>query len=252
MAFASDDDRRKAYDLFAKMTWSGRETCGYTQELMGYSKTVKDFSSLTEYTTREAYDGAKKSIAVTTILVYVSIGGSLALISTALAQRAGIFQYDGGALEYVLIGTILAVVAYGLYAMKRSLSSAIRLYEGNIETFETPDELIAAMDADSSQEKADDANAEQDDIDALAALIERAGDTGSEPAATSSQTAPSPSTVEEDGESNEKPDGDETKDAADGVTGGGAIEGTETPVAKPDGMEPDGTDAADKGEAGTE
>lgn len=219
MAFASDDDRRKAYDLFAKMTWSGREACGYTQELMGYSKTVKDFSSLTEYTTREAYDGARKSIAVTTVLVYVSIGGSLALISTALAQRAGIFQYDGGALEYVLIGTILAVVAYGLYAMKRSLSSAIRLYEGNIEAFETPDELIAAMDADSSQEKADDANAEQSDIDALAALIEKAGDTGSEPAAVSLQTAPSPSTVEEGGESTEKPDG---------------------------------TDAADKGEAGTE
>ena len=190
MAFASDDDRRRAYDLFAKMTWSGREACGYTQELMGYSKTVKDFSSLTEYTTREAYDGARKSIAVTTILVYVSIGGSLALISTALAQRAGIFQYDGGALEYVLIGTILAVVAYGLYAMKRSLSSAIRLYEGNTGVFETPDELIAAMDADSSQEKADDADAEQGDIDALAALIEKVGDTGSEPTATSQEAAP--------------------------------------------------------------
>lgn len=252
MAFASDDDRRKAYDLFAKMTWSGREVCGYTQELMGYSKTVKDFSSLTEYTTRDAYDGAKKSIAVTTILVYVSIGGSLALISTALAQRAGIFQYDGGALEYVLIGTILAVVAYGLYAMKRSLSSAIRLYEGNIDAFETPDELIAAMDADSSQEKADDTNAEQGDIDALAALIEKAGDTGSEPTATSPQITPSPSTVEKGGEPTEKSDGDGTEDAADGGTEGGETTETETPVAKPDGMKPDGTDAADKGEADAE
>lgn len=217
MAFANDNDRRKAYDLFSKMTWSGREACGYTQELMGYSKTVKDFSSLTEYTTREAYDGAKKSIAVTTVLVYVSIGGSLALISTALAQRAGIFQYDGGSLEYVLIGTILAVIAYGLYAMKRSLSSAIRLYERNIEAFETPDELIAAMDADSSQEKADDADAEQGDIDALTALIEKAGDTGSEPAATSQEAAPSPSTVKKGGESNEKPDGDGTEGTADDV-----------------------------------
>lgn len=252
MAFASDDDRRKAYDLFAKMTWSGREACGYTQELMGYSKTVKDFSSLTEYTTREAYDGAKKSIAVTTVLVYVSIGGSLALVSTALAQRAGIFQYDGGALEYVLIGTILAVVAYGLYAMKRSLSSAIRLYEGNIDAFETPDELIAAMDADSSQEKAYDANAEQGDIDALASLIEKAGDTGSEPTAASPQTATSPSTVEEGGESNEKPDGDETKGTADGVVGDGAVDGTETPATEPDGMEPDGKDTARKGEADAE
>lgn len=247
MAFASDDDRRKAYDLFAKMTWSVREACGYTQELMGYSKTVKDFSSLTEYTTREAYDGARKSIAVTTVLVYVSIGGSLALISTALAQRAGIFQYDGGSLEYVLIGTILAVVAYGLYAMKRSLSSAIRLYEGNIEAFETPDELIAAMDADSSQEKADDADAEQGDIDALAALIEKAGDTGSEPAATSPQTDPSPSVVKKSGESTEKRDGDETEGAADSTAEGGATAGTETPVAKPDGK-----GAARKGEAGTE
>lgn len=247
MAFASDDDRRKAYDLFAKMTWSGREVCGYTQELMGYSKTVKDFSSLTEYTTREAYDGAKKSIAVTTVLVYVSIGGSLALISTALAQRAGIFQYDGGSLEYVLIGTILAVIAYGLYAMKRSLSSAIRLYEGNIEAFETPDELIAAMEADSSQEKTDDTNAEQGDIDALSALIEKAGDTESEPAATSQQIAPSPSVVEEGGESTEKRDGDETEGAADDVAGGGATAGTETPVAKPDGK-----NAARKCEADTE
>lgn len=252
MAFANDDDRRKAYDIFAKMTWSGREACGYTQELMGYSKTVKDFSSLTEYTTREAYDGAKKSIAVTTVLVYVSIGGSLALISTALAQRAGIFQYDGGSLEYVLIGTILAVIAYGLYAMKRSLSSAIRLYEGNIEAFETPDELIAAMDADSSQKKADDADAEQGDIDALAALIERAGDTESEPPATSQEAAPSPSTVEKGGESNEKPDWDVTEGTADDVAEDGATTETETPVAEPDGMEPDGTDAADKGEAGTE
>ena len=217
MAFANDDDRRKAYDIFAKMTWSGREVCGYTQELMGYSKTVKDFSSLTEYTTREAYDGAKKSIAVTTVLVYVSIGGARALISTALAQRAGIFQYDGGSLEYVLIGTILAVIAYGLYVMKRSLSSAIRLYEGNVEAFETPDELIAAMDADSSQEKADDADAEQGDIDALAALIEKAGDTGSEPAAVSPQTVTYPSTVEKGGESNEKPDGDGTEGTADDV-----------------------------------
>lgn len=247
MAFASDDDRRKAYDLFAKMTWSGREACGYTQELMGYSKTVKDFSSLTEYTTREAYDGAKKSIAVTTVLVYVSIGGSLALISTALAQRAGIFQYDGGSLEYVLIGTILAVIAYGLYAMKRSLSSAIRLYEGNVEAFKTPDELIAAMDADSSQEKADDANAEQGDIDALTALIEKAGDTGSEPAATSQEAAHSPSTVEEGGESVDKPDGDETKGAADGVAGGGATAGTETPVAESDGKNP-----TRRGESGAE
>lgn len=248
MAFASDDDRRKAYDLFAKMTWSGREACGYTQELMGYSKTVKDFSSLTEYTTREAYDGAKKSIAVTTVLVYVSIGGSLALISMALAQRAGIFQYDGGALEYVLIGTILAVVAYGLYAMKRSLSSAIRLYEGNVEAFETPDELIAAMSMDSASGKVDAINAEHSDIDALAALIEKAGDTGSEPTATSPQITSSPSTVEKGGESTDKPDGDGTKGAADGMAGGGAAEGTaKTPVA-----EPDGTDAADKGEAGTE
>lgn len=246
MAFASDDDRRKAYDLFAKMAWSGREACGYTQELMRYSKTVKDFSSLTEYTTRDAYDGAKKSIAVTTVLVYVSIGGSLALISTALAQRAGIFQYDGGSLEYVLIGTILAVVAYGLYAMKRSLSSAIRLYEGNVEAFETPDELIAAMDADSSQEKADDADAEQGDIDALATLIEKAGDTGSEPIAASPQTAPSPSVVKESGESTEKRDGDETEGAADGEETDGAAEGTETPVA-----EPDGKDAARKVEAST-
>ena len=238
MAFASDDDRRKAYDLFAKMTWSGREACGYTQELMGYSKTVNDFSTLTEYTTREAYDGAKKSIAVTTVLVYVSIGGSLALISTALAQRAGIFQYDGGALEYVLIGTILAVVAYGLYAMKRSLSSAIRLYEGNIDAFETPDELIAAMNADSSQEKANDVNAEQGDIDALASLIEKAGDTGSELAATSQEAVPSPSAVEEGGEPTEKPDGDETEGAADGVAGGGATEGTtETPVTEPGGKD---------------
>lgn len=252
MAFASDDDRRKAYDLFAKMAWSGREACGYTQELMGYSKTVKDFSSLTEYTTSDAYDGARKSIAVTTVLVYVSIGGSLALISTALAQRAGIFQYDGGTLEYVLIGTILAVVAYGLYAMKRSLSSAIRLYEGNIDAFETPDELIAAMDADSSQEKADGADAEQGDIDALTALIEKAGDTESETATTSRETAPSPSTVEKGGEPTDKPDGDETKGTADGVSEGGATEGTETPVAESDGKEPDGTDAADKGEAGAE
>lgn len=252
MAFASDDDRRKAYDLFAKMTWSGREACGYTQELMGYSKTVKDFSSLTEYTTREAYDGAKKSIAVTTVLVYVSIGGAIALISTALAQRAGIFQYDGGSLEYVLIGTILAVIAYGLYAMKRSLSSAIRLYEGNVEAFETPDELIAAMDADSSQEKADGANAEQGDIDALAALIEKAGDTGSEPAATSQEASPSPSTVEEGGESTEKSNGDGAEDAADGVAEGGATARTETSVTEPDGMKLDGTDAADKGEVGTE
>ena len=247
MAFANDDDRRKAYDIFAKMTWSGREVCGYTQELMGYSKTVKDFSSLTEYTTREAYDGAKKSIAVTTVLVYVSIGGALALISTALAQRAGIFQYDGGSLEYVLIGTILAVIAYGLYAMKRSLLSAIRLYEGNVEAFETPDELIAAMDADSSQEKADGANAEQGNIDALAALIEKASDIGSEPAAVSPQTVISPSTVEEGGEPTEKSDGDGTEGTADDVTGGGAIDGTEMPA-----TEPDGTDAADKGKAGTE
>ena len=246
MAFASDDDRRKAYDLFAKMAWSGREACGYTQELMRYSKTVKDFSSLTEYTTRDAYDGAKKSIAVTTVLVYVSIGGSLALISTALAQRAGIFQYDGGSLEYVLIGTILAVVAYGLYAMKRSLSSAIRLYEGNVEAFEKPDELIAAMDADSSQEKADDANAEQGDIDALAALIEKAGDTEIEPPATSQEAAHFPSAVEEGGESIEKPDGNETEGAADGEETDGAAEGTETPVA-----EPDGKDAARKVEAST-
>ena len=246
MAFASDDDRRKAYDLFAKMAWSGREACGYTQELMRYSKTVKDFSSLTEYTTRDAYDGAKKSIAVTTVLVYVSIGGSLALISTALAQRAGIFQYDGGSLEYVLIGTILAVVAYGLYAMKRSLSSAIRLYEGNVEAFETPDELIAAMDADSSQEKADDANAEQGDIDALSALIEKAGDTEIEPPATSQEAAHFPSAVEEGGESIEKPDGNETEGAADGEETDGAAEGTETPVA-----EPDGKDAARKVEAST-
>lgn len=252
MAFASDDDRRKAYDLFAKMTWSGREACGYTQELMGYSKTVKDFSSLTEYTTRDAYDGARKSIAVTTVLVYVSIGGSLALISTALAQRAGIFQYDGGSLEYVLIGTILAVVAYGLYAMKRSLSSAIRLYEGNVEAFETPDELIAAMDADSSQEKADDANAEQGDIDALAALIEKAGDTEIEPPATSQEAAHFPSAVEEGGETIEKRDGDETEGAAGGVAGNGAVDGTETPATEPDGMKPDGTDAADKGEADAE
>lgn len=252
MAFASNGDRRKAYDLFAKMTWSGREACGYTQELMGYSKTVKDFSSLTEYTTGEAYDGARKSIAVTTVLVYVSIGGSLALISTALAQRAGIFQYDGCVLEYVLIGTILAVVAYGLYAMKRSLSSAIRLYEGNIEAFETPDELIAAMDADSSPEKANGTDAEQGDIDALAALIEKAGDTGSEPAAVSPQTAPSPSTVEKGGEPHEKTDGDETKGAANGVVENGAVDGTETPATEPDGMEPDGKDAADKGEAGAE
>lgn len=248
MAFASDDDRRKAYDLFAKMTWSGREACGYTQELMGYSKTVKDFSSLTEYTTRDAYDGAKKSIAVTTVLVYVSIGGSLALISTALAQRAGIFQYDGGALEYVLIGTILAVVAYGLYAMKRSLSSAIRLYEGNIETFETPDELIAAMDADSSPEKVDGADAEQGDIDALSALIEKACDTVSEPTMISPQTAPSPSIVKESGETTEKQDGNETEGAAEGEAADGATEGTaETPVA-----ELDGTNAADKGEADAE
>lgn len=247
MAFASDDDRRKAYDLFAKMTWSGREACGYTQELMGYSKTVKDFSSLTEYTTREAYDGAKKSIAVTTILVYVSIGGSLALISTALAQRAGIFQYDGGALEYVLIGTILAVVAYGLYAMKRSLSSAIRLYEGNIETFETPDELIAAMDADSSQEKADDANAEQGDIDALAALIEKASDAESAPSKTSEQITVSPSVVEKGWESTGKRDGNETEGAAEGEAADGATAGIETPVAKQNGK-----DAARKGEADAE
>lgn len=247
MAFANDDDRRKAYDLFAKMTWSGREACGYTQELMRYSKTVKDFSSLTEYTTRDAYDGAKKSIAVTTVLVYVSIGGALALISTALAQRAGIFQYDGSSLEYVLIGTILAVIAYGLYAMKRSLSSAIRLYEGNVEAFETPDELIAAMDADSSQEKADDVNAEQGDIDALTALIEKADDTESEPPATSHEAALSPSTVEKGGESNEKPDGDETEGAADGVAEGGATAGTETPVAESDGKNP-----ARRGESGAE
>lgn len=247
MAFASDDDKRKAYDLFAKMTWGGREVCGYTQELMGYSKTIKDFSSLTEYTTREAYDGAKKSIAVTTILVYVSIGGSLALISTALAQRAGIFQYDGGSLEYVLIGTILAVIAYGLYAMKRSLSSAIRLYEENIEAFETPDELIAAMDADSSQEKVDDADAEQDDIDALTALIGKAAGAGSEPVEPTSQNIPSPSPVEEGGESTEKQDGDETECAADGAAGGGATDGTETSVA-----EPDGKDAARRVEADTE
>lgn len=247
MAFASDDDRRKAYDLFAKMTWSGREACGYTQELMEYSKTIKDFSSLTEYTTREAYDGARKSIAVTTVLVYVSIGGSLALISTALAQRAGIFQYDGGALEYVLIGTILAVVAYGLYAMKRSLASAIRLYEGNIEAFETPDELIAAMSMDSASDKADAINAEQEGIDALAALIGKAAGTGSEPTATSRETITSPSTVEESGESTEKRDGDETEDAAEGEETDGATEGTETPVAKPDGK-----GAARKGEAGTE
>lgn len=237
MAFANDDDRRKAYDIFAKMTWSGREVCGYTQELMGYSKTVKDFSSLTEYTTREAYDGAKKSIAVTTVLVYVSIGGALALISTALAQRAGIFQYDGGSLEYVLIGTILAVIAYGLYAMKRSLLSAIRLYEGNVEAFETPDELIAVMDADSSQEKADDANAEQGNIDALAALIEKASDIGIEPAAVSPQTVISPSAVKKGGESHENPGGNETKGAADGVAGNGETEGTETSVAEPDGKD---------------
>ena len=208
---------------------------------------MKDFSSLTEYTTREAYDGARKSIAVTTVLVYVSIGGSLALISTALAQRAGIFQYDGGTLEYVLIGTILAVVAYGLYAMKRSLSSAIRLYETNIEAFETPDELIAAMSMDSASDKTDAINAEQGDIDALAALIERAGDTGSEPATTSPQIAPSPSVVEEGGESTEKRDGDETGGAAGGVSGSVATDGTETPVAKSDGK-----DAADRGEAGAE
>lgn len=247
MAFASDDDRRKAYDLFAKMTWSGREACGYTQELMGYSKTIKDFSSLTEYTTREAYDGARKSIAVTTVLVYVSIGGSLALISTALAQRAGIFQYDGGSLEYVLIGTILAVIAYGLYAMKRSLSSAIRLYEANIEAFETPDELIAAMSMDSASGRVDAINAEQEGIDALAALIEKAGTTGSEPTAASRETTPSPSPVEEGGESTEKRDGDETEGAADDAAGGGETEGTDTPIA-----EPGGKGAARKGEAGTE
>lgn len=247
MAFASDDDRRKAYDLFAKMAWSGREACGYTQELMRYSKTVKDFSSLTEYTTRDAYDGAKKSIAVTTVLVYVSIGGSLALISTALAQRAGIFQYDGGALEYVLIGTILAVVAYGLYAMKRSLSSAIRLYEGNIEAFETPDELIAAMSRDSASDKVDAINAEQEGIDALTALIGKAAEASSEQVEPTPQTAPSPSIVKKGGESTENLDRDETEGAADGVAGGGATAGTETPVAKPDEK-----DAARKGEAGTE
>lgn len=237
MAFANGDDRRKAYDLFAKMTWSGREACGYTQELMRYSKTIKDFSSLTEYTTREAYDGARKSIAVTTVLVYVSIGGSLALISTALAQRAGIFQYDGGSLEYVLIGTILAVVAYGLYAMKRSLSSAIRLYETNIGAFETPDELIAAMSMDSASSKVNAINAEQEGIDALAALIEKAGATGSEPTATSRGTAPSPSVAEEGGESAEKPDGDGTEGTAGGVSGSGETDGTETPAAEPDGKD---------------
>lgn len=237
MAFASDGDRQKAYDLFAKMTWSGREACGYTQELMGYSKTVEDFSSLTEYTTREAYDGARKSIAVTTVLVYVSIGGSLALISTALAQRAGIFQYDGGALEYVLIGTILAVVAYGLYAMKRSFSSAIRIYEANIEAFETPDELIAAMSMDSASGKTDAINAEHEDIDALAALIGKAADTGSKPVEPALQSAPSPSPVEEGGASPEKPDGDETEDAAKGAAGDGATEGTETDAVKPDGKD---------------
>lgn len=247
MAFASDDDRRKAYDLFAKMTWSGRETCGYTQELMGYSKTIKDFSSLTEYTTRDAYDGAKKSIAVTTVLVYVSIGGSLALISTALAQRAGIFQYDGGALEYVLIGTILAVVAYGLYAMKRSLLSAIRLYEANIETFETPDELITAMSRDSASDKVDAINAEQEGIDALTVLIGKAAEAGSEQVELTPQTALSPSVVEESGESTEKRDGDETEDAAECEETDGATEGTETPVARSDGK-----GAARKGEAGTE
>ena len=131
--------------------------------------------------------------------------------------------------------------------MKRSLSSAIRLYEGNIEAFETPDELIAAMNADSSSEKSDGADAEQDDIDALAALIERAGDTESEPAATSSQTAPSPSVVKKSGESTEKRDGDETEGAADSTAEGWATAGTETPVVKPDGK-----NTARKGEAGTE
>lgn len=145
MAFANSTDRQKAYDLFSQMTWNDREACGYTQPLMSYSNMPKDISSITEYTTRKAYDGAKKSITVTTILMYVSIGGALALVSTALAQRACLLPWDGNALEYVLFGTILAIIAYMIYALKRSFSTTIRIYEENIKIFETPDELIERM-----------------------------------------------------------------------------------------------------------
>ena len=65
----------------------------------------------------------------------------------------------------------------------------------------------------------------------------KAGDTGSEPAATSQEAAPSPSTVEEGGEPTEKSGGNKTEGAADGVAGNGETEGTETSVAEPDGKD---------------
>ena len=175
MAFANNADRQKAYDLFSQMTWNDREACGYTQPLMSYSNMSKDISSITEYTTRKAYDGAKKSITVTTILMYVSIGGALALVSTALAQRACLLPWDGNALEYVLFGTILAIIAYMIYALKRSFSTTIRIYEENIKIFETPDELIERMSKhvdDVEEQKAE--KEEHTEIDELNALIAKA------------------------------------------------------------------------------
>jgi len=175
MSFTDKSAQQRAYDLFSKMQWNDREECGYTQPLMSYSHTIKDISSVTEYTTRKAYDGARKSITVTTILMYVAIGGALALISTALAQRACLLPWDGNALEYVLLGTLLAIIAYMVYAVKRSFSSTIRMYEENIKTFETPDELVEKMKkhaTDSCEQQA--VKKEQAEIDELASLIANA------------------------------------------------------------------------------
>lgn len=178
MSFTDKNAQQRAYDLFSKMPWSDRETCGYTQPLMSYSHTIKDISSLTEYTTRKAYDGARKSITVAAILMYVAIGGTMALISTALAQRACLLPWDGNALEYVLLGTLLAIVAYMIYAVKRSFSSTIRMYEENINTFETPDELIERMRKHApdscEQQVVKDERAEIDELTALIANANRA------------------------------------------------------------------------------
>lgn len=173
MDFKNDDDRKRAYDIFAGMTWNDREQCGYTQPLMRYSHIMQDISSITEYTTRKAYDGAKKSMTITTILMYVAIGGALALVSTALAQSSGILPWDGNALEYVLIGTLLAIVSYMLYALKRAFASTISLYESNVKEFETPSELTARMrnDVKSDSNEAKVEKEEHEEIDELKSLI---------------------------------------------------------------------------------
>lgn len=173
MDFKNDDDRKRAYDIFAGMTWNDREQCGYTQPLMRYSHIMQDISSITEYTTRKAYDGAKKSMTITMILMYVAIGGALALVSTALAQSSGILPWDGNALEYVLIGTLLAIVSYMLYALKRAFASTLSIYESNVKEFETPSELTARMrnDVKSDANEAKFEKEEHAEIDELKSLI---------------------------------------------------------------------------------